>query len=262
MLSTRRNNANHQAKHAFDQFTKQMIIQDANCPSDQTARYSPINYDNHRRGVYLNASSDMINRRGEGTTYYHELAHMIDHAATGFNGNLSNTQEFRQALLSDGQRILNAYNNATDEGRHSFVDSLRRNDRTHSFQDLLDATINGAVNVGWSHSRSYWQQPGNLQAEAFAHFFEASMGAKDKLERLAFYFPKAFSSPSSAPVDEEYYAIEDDFAKRFGHKVPREMLPDSISMNQIKKTMKSCLASNKDCLMEILGIPNDETFLY
>ena len=40
-------------------------------------------------------------------------------------------------------------------------------------------------------------RPGNLQAEAFAHFFEASMGDQGKLELLANFFPTAFGIFSS-----------------------------------------------------------------
>lgn len=40
-------------------------------------------------------------------------------------------------------------------------------------------------------------QDRNLQAEAFAHFFEASMGEQDKLEFLSNFFPTAFGIFSS-----------------------------------------------------------------
>ena len=58
-----------------------LMIQDSEYPPDQTAHYSPGNYIGHSRGVYYNAASDMTNPRGAGTTYFHELAHMIDHAS-------------------------------------------------------------------------------------------------------------------------------------------------------------------------------------
>ena len=82
------------------------MIQDSEYPPDQTAHYSPGNYIGHSRGVYYNAASDMTNPRGAGTTYFHELAHMIDHASCNYRSNLSNTPEFAEALVEDGQRIL------------------------------------------------------------------------------------------------------------------------------------------------------------
>ena len=66
-------------------------------------------------------------------------------------------------------------------------------DSAHSFSDLIDATTNGELYGRYGHSREYWQRPGNLQAEAFAHFFEASMGGGWKLELLSNLFPTAFA---------------------------------------------------------------------
>lgn len=194
IISQRYNNGEPRVRRVFDIFTNQCLIQNANYPPNQTPHYSPMNYEGHRRGVYYNATSDMSNTRGEGTTYFHELAHMIDHASTGYQGNLSNNIEFRQALLADGQDAYNGFNSASAEGRGHFRNNLRQNNRTHSFQDLLEGSTNGNLSFYWGHNRpgdNYWEREGNLEAEAFAHFFEASMGAPDKLELLTFWFPRA-----------------------------------------------------------------------
>lgn len=148
------------------------------------------------RGVYYNAASDMTNPRGAGTTYFHELAHMIDHASCNYRSNLSNTPEFAEALVEDGQRILSLYNNLPVEKQTAFLTRIRQ-DSAHSFSDLIDATTNGQLHGNYGHSRNYWTRPGNLQAEAFAHFFEASMGDQGKLELLANFFPTAFGIFSS-----------------------------------------------------------------
>lgn len=150
----------------------------------------------HSRGVYYNAASDMTNPRGAGTTYFHELAHMIDHASCNYRSNLSNTPEFAEALVEDGQRILSLYNNLPVEKQTAFLTRIRQ-DSAHSFSDLIDATTNGQLHGNYGHSRNYWTRPGNLQAEAFAHFFEASMGDQGKLELLANFFPTAFGIFSS-----------------------------------------------------------------
>ena len=191
VLSERHQNGETGVRRVFDHFTNQMLIQDANYPPNQTAHYSQMNYEGHRRGVYYNATSDMTNPRGAGTTYFHELAHMIDHASTGYQGNLSNTPEFGNALVQDGQRILQLYNNLPPERQNAFLTRIR-SDSAHSFSDLIDATTNGQLHGSYGHSREYWTRSGNLQAEAFAHFFEASMGSEDKLEMLANFFPTAF----------------------------------------------------------------------
>ena len=191
VISERYQNGEPSVRRVFDHFTNQMQIQDANYPPNETAHYSPMNYVGHRRGVYYNAATDMTNPRGAGTTYFHELAHMIDHASTGYQGNLSNTPEFGNALIADGQRILQLYNGLAPEQQRSFLTRIRT-DSAHSFSDLIDATTNGQLHGSYGHSREYWTRSGNLQAEAFAHFFEASMGDGDKLELLANFFPTAF----------------------------------------------------------------------
>lgn len=73
------------------------------------------------------------------------------------------------------------YNNLPVEKQTAFLTRIRQ-DSAHSFSDLIDATTNGQLHGNYGHSRNYWTRPGNLQAEAFAHFFEASMGDQGKLE--------------------------------------------------------------------------------
>lgn len=121
---------------------------------------------------------------------------MIDHAACNYQNNLSNIPEFAAALIDDGQRILNLYNNLSPERQAAFLNRIRQNS-AHSFSDLIDATTNGQLHGSYGHSRNYWTRAGNLQAEAFAHFFEASMGGQDKLELLSNFFPTAFGIFSS-----------------------------------------------------------------
>jgi hypothetical protein len=119
-----------------------------------------------------------------------------NNASCNYRSNLSNTPEFAEALVEDGQRILSLYNNLPVEKQTAFLTRIRQ-DSAHSFSDLIDATTNGQLHGNYGHSRNYWTRPGNLQAEAFAHFFEASMGDQGKLELLANFFPTAFGIFSS-----------------------------------------------------------------
>lgn len=196
ILSTRHENAEPRVKKVFDHYANMLMIRDANYPPNETAHYAPMNQESHPRGVYYNAASDMTNPRGPGTTYYHELAHMIDHASTNYGGSLSNTPEFANALMEDGQRILNLYSSLPEERQAAFLNRIRQ-DSAHSFSDLIDATTDGQLHGSYGHTRQYWTRPGNLQAEAFAHFFEASMGDCDKMTFLANFFPTAFGVFSS-----------------------------------------------------------------
>ena len=56
--------------------------------------------------------------------------------------------------------------------------------------------------------------------------------------------------------------IEKQYIQHFGHSVPREMLPDSISMEQIKQSMKKCILSKTDNLFELLGVTINDDYLY
>lgn len=76
VISERHQNGETRVRRVFDHFTNQMLIQDANYPPNQTAHYAPMNYEGHRRGVYYNATSDMTNPRGAGTTYFLSLIHI------------------------------------------------------------------------------------------------------------------------------------------------------------------------------------------
>ena len=192
LLENRRNNAVAKVGKVFDIFSGRVIIRDGDYPSNQTPHYSPSSRLHHMRGVYYNANMDMNNPRGNGTTFFHELGHMIDHASTGYNGNLSHTLAFGNALREDGERVLNVFNNMSVERQEAFLNRIRQNS-AHSFSDLIDATTNGQIHGSYGHTREYWQRDGNLQAEAFAHFFEASMGGGRKLDFLANLFPTAFS---------------------------------------------------------------------
>ena len=190
-LHNRYENADPLARRVFDSYRDELCIRNANYPPNQTAHYSPMGYPGHPRGVYYNSSSDENNPRGNGTTYFHELGHMIDHASTGYNGNTSHTDEFRNALIADGQNVLRLYNQLPADRQQGFLRRIYQGN-AHSFSDLIDATTNGQLHGAYGHSRDYWTHDGNLQAEAFAHFFEASMGCEEKREFLSNFFPTAF----------------------------------------------------------------------
>ncbi len=75
-------------------------------------------------------------------------------------------------------------------------------------------------------------------------------------------FLNAFSNDQTLQIDEEYYDIEDKFQEVFGHRVPREMLPDSFSMEDIKKAMRQCIENRTDNLFEILKVEINDEYLY
>lgn len=58
-------------------------------------------------------------------------------------------------------------------------------------------------------------------------------------------------------VDEEYFELEDQFEKTFGYRVPRALLPDRISDDDVKKAMAASLEKKEDVLFSFLGVMVD-----
>lgn len=191
LINERVQKAQKSVRNLYHKFSNQLIIQDVDYAPDQTPHYSPDNFSDHCRGIYLNATIDLTNSRGPGKTFFHELGHMIDHAINGFGENASNTLAFYDALIADGKRVTELFNNASSESKIKFLKNLR-SENAHSCSDLLDAVTDGKIHGKYGHSPDYWQKPGNLQAEAFAHFFEASMGDQDKLQLIKKMFPHGY----------------------------------------------------------------------
>jgi hypothetical protein len=75
-------------------------------------------------------------------------------------------------------------------------------------------------------------------------------------------FMSAFISSPEPEIDHEYYQIEAEYSKMFGHTVPRAMLPDSITMDSIKTAMKTCIERKQDTLFELLGVKINNNYLY
>lgn len=80
-------------------------------------------------------------------------------------------------------------------------------------------------------------------------------------KKVSDYMATFLGRPESE-IDKDYYKIEEMYIKRFGHGVPRAMLPDAISLDEIKRAMKTCLESGEDKLMELLGVEINNEYLY
>ena len=75
-------------------------------------------------------------------------------------------------------------------------------------------------------------------------------------------FMNSFLNAPEPEIDNEYYEIEKQYIQLFGHGVPRQMLADSTSMEQIKQAMNKCILSKKDDLFELLGVIISDDYLY
>lgn len=70
------------------------------------------------------------------------------------------------------------------------------------------------------------------------------------------------SNTEKNEIDKEYYELEDIYKNLFGHGVPREMIPTSITMEKIKMAMKKCIETKNDDLFGALGIEISTEALY
>ena len=166
-------------------FAEKLCILNGDYSGPEPSHYSPAEH-----GVYYNAAEDEKNVRGAGATYYHELGHMIDYVCMRYQNLMSENAAFHHALVSDGQRLIQCYNNSTPEQRKRAVRNLCEG-AWHSCSDLANFATNGHVSGGWGHSEEYCARAWAMEHEAFAHFFEASMGDSIKLQRLTKLFPNS-----------------------------------------------------------------------
>lgn len=76
-------------------------------------------------------------------------------------------------------------------------------------------------------------------------------------------FMNSFIDNTPEPeIDHEYFEIEKEYESIFGHPVPGEMIPDSISLEQIKSAMKQCIKTRTDSLFDLLGVKTNNEFMY
>lgn len=199
-IAQRHRNTPAQFLKLFSYYSSQIVLQDLHYPADQTPHYQLYNELGHPRGVYLHATVDSFNLSGAGSTFYHEVGHMIDHAATGFNGLFSNRESFKNALLYDGERIRKIVGKMNPEEYKRF-ERFIYSDIAASCSDILEATTGSQMHGKYGHGEAYWKEEGHIQAEAFAHFFEASMGEPKKLGYLKTLFPTAYTEFQSIISD-------------------------------------------------------------
>ena len=62
--------------------------------------------------------------------------------------------------------------------------------------------------------------------------------------------------------DEDLFEIQKEYENKFGHAVPRQMLPDSLNNKELSIAIKKCIETSNDNIFEILGIKVNEDFLY
>lgn len=167
---------------------KQLSFRDGNSSEEY--------YDIDERCLYLNLKADENDEMGRGTGLFHEVGHAIDHAI-GDGTFLSNNEEFLSCLQSDCKRVLAKMSNDT-LWSNKFINLIRKSPDAYSISDIMEGLTDGRVRGACGHlaqDNNYWKNDKYAVCnEAFAHFFEASMGAPgNRLKYIKTVFPSAYA---------------------------------------------------------------------
>ena len=190
--------------HAIDEKTRQLYDKYQNQINIGSDHSDSGYYDPNTQEIYYNWQNDGQNVRGQGTTYYHEVGHMIDDYISE-SGDASSSEAFSHALRDDFENYVQKTmqeNNCTREEAYEIIsDWLWEDaDNKNGLSDLCGGLSNKECEGKWQHSADYWNYgtengiPMMLNNEAFAHFFEASMSPDPtKLNYLKEVFPNAYN---------------------------------------------------------------------
>lgn len=142
--------------------------------------------------LYLNLKQDKEFGEKIGTGFYHEFGHASD-ATLGGNQYLSNDEQFLTVLKADYKDILKRH--STPEAAEQFLKDLEK-PVSYSVSDLVEGLSKGKIRGGYGHmddDPKYWDDKYAVCNEAFAHFFEASMGDKERLSKIKESFPNGYN---------------------------------------------------------------------
>lgn len=203
ILQQRKNDADPVTRMLFDKISGKLRIISDNW--NKTPHYDP-----KCNGIYLDASVDTNNKRGDGSTFYHELGHMIDYTLAKESGGqirtISADPIFSKALEDDRNRIIKILTD-NPEGKKQFIEQLQKNDMYHSISDIIGGMkIHHEFNDNrqWGryghytkeidgkrvYDESYWDREKQLEKETFAHLYEAFMGNSEKRQIIRNVMPK------------------------------------------------------------------------
>ncbi len=172
--------------------------------------------------IRLNESEDMINERGYACTYFHEVGHCMDdfgNIIMGISGN--SKYDFYEVLKSDYEAFLNKVqeeNGLTREEAYDWVSVWldKDVDMKNGVSDILTGLSESKIAGKYGHDEYYYIK-GNVEKEAFAHFFEAGMSYKP-LKQM--YFQEIF--PNAHKVFEQI--VTDELQEKLYNIIPERMI--------------------------------------
>lgn len=190
-LNQRYSKGSTEAQKVFNKYVPSDSV--ANSAHNGTAHFTPVS-----KKVNMNFANDLQNKRGAGTTFFHEHGHYIDFMAAGsanYEYMSVNDKTFGALLLSDFKDYVKAYkkqHNMNAADAYAAISQELIGHEKHSLSDLIDGISKGKCSGMYGHQRSYWKNPGALEKEAFAHMFEASFDS-GKYALMKQYFPNALA---------------------------------------------------------------------
>ena len=177
-------NADPEVKKIFQKFASKVTFVNENAMGLGVSTKS---------GIRLNWEADRVNSRGRYTTTFHEIGHSIDRAAGGLS---YSTPYFKKALESDFRNLVIAFRkeyNVDQRSAYEMIGNSLIDAQYHAASDIVGGLTENACMGKYGHPATYWRKANHaLEAEAFAHFFEAfARNDKEKIDILSQMFPTA-----------------------------------------------------------------------
>lgn len=179
----------------------------------------------HQGGkLHINADDDLINKRGAGTTYYHEYGHYIVYNEGWIkNGEAAGDfKKFEDSLRKEVSNYINSFESQyRSEGiakgysgarledyiekstRAAITNDIAGPNREYAhinngLSDIVDGVSNDKYQASYGHNPqngvTYWDRdPSRVPNEAFAQIFSAQMtGDETELAKMREIFPETY----------------------------------------------------------------------
>lgn len=204
------------ARVLYDKHAKELIVSDFNTVdgNGKGAAYTS------RGKLYINTDNDLNNKRGDGTTFYHEYGHYIVYKEEWIRGGdcTGTFKEFEDSLRKEITQYCNDYEESfrksgADQGYtgaqlEKYIEiqtsqAIKKdvngssNEYYHinnGISDIIDGVTNGKYQPSYGHGDGYWEKDQSKVAnEAFAQFFSAQMtGDMVEIEKMKEIMPQTY----------------------------------------------------------------------
>lgn len=204
------------ARSVYDKYSRDVVVADFHAEDDDG---EPTAY--HRGGkLYINSHADVDNKRGNGTTYYHEYGHFVVYKEGLIKGKKcqGDFKRFEDSLRSEITSYYEKYEQQyREEGiakgykgkqlekhwERQTVAAINKDingpsgENIHinnGISDIIDGVSNGKYQPYYGHGDTYWDEnPSRVANEAFAQIFSAQMtGDTAEIEKMKQIMPETY----------------------------------------------------------------------